>query len=457
MAMDKVEGAINFGGLSSGLDTHKIVDALVEVERKPINRIVAQKEALSTKKQSFDAIATKLRALDEAGRRLAGPVSGLAHQITTSAPEAVSAVCGTGAIGGQFKLEVLALATNDRRYSDSFLDRDGPARFGAGTLTLKQGEGPKIEIKVDGQTSLGDVARQVNDAAAGIGATVMADGVGYRLMLVGSETGAKNAIVVTQTSGLDLGLEASANQVQAAEDAAIRIDGLTTAKRPTNTLSDIVSGVTFTLTAVTNAPATISISSDEAFLEKEVGDFVGAYNEVLSGIRGATEAGDKLDRHKLVGDATLRNLTSSLHRAVTDPIRSASADIFAPTQIGISSQKDGSLKIDATLLKAAIKRNHRMVGQIFSRGSGAEGGGMASRLGDIARRYGQMNVGLLAQRSEGVTQQTKNHDSQIERLNRQVEQREKQLKRQFYDLEETMTKLKNQGNYINQIAPSKPS
>src|SRR6185436_19432299 len=84
-------------------------------------------------------------------------------------------------------------------------------------------------------------------AGLGLSATVVYDGSNYRLVLNGNQTGQSNAINITDTSGLGLGV--AANTVQAAQDAVVRVDNIQVTSS-TNTVTGIIPGVTLRLTGL---------------------------------------------------------------------------------------------------------------------------------------------------------------------------------------------------------------
>src|SRR5690606_9766117 len=66
--------------------------------------------------------------------------------------------------------------------------------LGEGTITLQVGSGEEVEISVSATDTIADIAAAINDADAGLRATLINDGTGSYLTLETEETGSSNVI-----------------------------------------------------------------------------------------------------------------------------------------------------------------------------------------------------------------------------------------------------------------------
>ena len=93
--------------------------------------------------------------------------------------------------------------------------------------------------------NLTGLAKAINDANAGVTATVVTDSNGARLMVKG-KTGAANAFTLSVPGGTTSGLERFASDVMttplAAQDAKVWLDGVAVT-RSSNSFGDLISGV----------------------------------------------------------------------------------------------------------------------------------------------------------------------------------------------------------------------
>ncbi len=110
---------IQFGGLSSGLDTKAIIDALMAVERRGLDRLVARRTVLQAR---ADAYAKVRAALEDLRSKLtAFTVRGLgaARTATSSDPAVLAATATAEAVPGSHTISIEQLATATRAVSQS--------------------------------------------------------------------------------------------------------------------------------------------------------------------------------------------------------------------------------------------------------------------------------------------------------------------------------------------------
>ena len=103
------------------------------------------------------------------------------------------------------------------------------------------------------------------------------------------ETGSENFIGVTYSgadplSFVDLNSDRDGDLTftSADLDAVVSVDGTFTATSSSNTIKDLVQGVTLNLAAA--GTSTVSVTEDSQAVEDAIQSFVGAYNETLTTI-----------------------------------------------------------------------------------------------------------------------------------------------------------------------------
>ncbi len=157
-------------------------------------------------------------------------------------------------------------------------------------------------------------------------------------------------------------------EIVAGQDAQVEVDG-TVLTRSTNTLSDIVPGLTLNLLSATGEATAVSVARDSAKISKSITAFVDAYNELsewvsdqFSGV-GAEEG---VDAKPLSGDGVLRSLKSKFHSAMRTELAAAvGGDLTRLASIGIEIDKEGLYQIDAADLTAALQRDTEAVMRLF--------------------------------------------------------------------------------------------
>src|SRR5690606_5847052 len=100
--------------------------------------------------------------------------------------------------------------------------------------------------------------------------------------------------------------------VTAAKNAELTINGVQIVSG-SNTIKDVIEGVTLTLTKVTSEPATLTVSRDTSAARTAIQGFVDAYNAVQSTIANLTAySADTQVGSVLSGDAVARSVQSSV-------------------------------------------------------------------------------------------------------------------------------------------------
>ncbi len=119
----------------------------------------------------------------------------------------------------------------------------------------------------------------INSANKGVTASVINDGTGFRLVMSSNNTGASNSLKITSSDTTGTGLSKltydpasttnTVSQTQAASDASFSVDGVAITKA-SNTVSDVIPGVTLNLTGTTGTtPTTLTVGVNTDDLVKK--------------------------------------------------------------------------------------------------------------------------------------------------------------------------------------------
>ena len=129
-------------------------------------------------------------------------------------------------------------------------------------------------------------------------------------------------------------------------------------------------------------------------------------------------------------------------------------------QIGISTGKPGSnpttrggyLEIDEEMLDKALKENHQKVKELFgfdSDGDRLTDNGIAFRIGEYLKGMTNFSDGTIKKRADYFAELIKQNDKRVETLNRQLETYRDSLIFKFASMENLISKLKGDGNYLS--------
>ncbi|MDN5346737.1 MAG: flagellar hook-associated protein 2 [Clostridia bacterium] len=341
-----------------------------------------------------------------------------------------------------------------------------------------------FSITVDGKTrnisivesdSLQSIANLINtmppegQTGPGAGDIVNASIVDNRLIITSKTIGASGAITFSDPDHIleRLGLvDGSGNilseaNIQRAQDARFTVDGLTIT-RSTNSITDVIPGVTLNLLGITNANANDTIEPEETIsLEvtndtqkavDAVKDLVDQYNSVMDFISIKIGKGGDLQ-----GDPTLARIQQSLWKMVTERVAGLAGDYQTPWSIGLSTganvgsgtltfDRSGKLTLDTAKLTAALEDNPAAVAAIFTNEGGT---GLAERLDSYLTSLIRSGEGIIPSREKGLQNIMDDLDDQIARLEDRLARKEEQLRRQFTALEQALSALQSQGMWLS--------
>ena len=290
MATDNIASSVmqTLGG-GSGIDIVKLARDLTDVEKLPAEeKITASQEAAEAKISALAVLKFNVQALIDEFNGL-NDASELATPTATTSDSSVVSVVSTdgSAQSGLYDIHVDVLATAQRNLSDVYSSSSQSINGGSGftiNITIPETTGTTTAISVAaGSDTPTGVVSAINAAGLGISATLMAldtSGTQYQIMLEG-QTGAANSFSVDTSIGgsEDLGFhDASYNSsgtppkdYQQAGDADFYYNGVRL-QRASNTLSDVITGVTVSLNAVSSGSdtETVSVVSDRSTLKEKL-------------------------------------------------------------------------------------------------------------------------------------------------------------------------------------------
>jgi len=474
---------ISSAGIGSGLDVAGIVSQLMALERRPLQQLGTVTKRYETQLSAFGKLQSAMTTLRDAARKLTDATTWTPTTVASSNAAVVSATSNGSGPAGSYSLTVGQLAAAQTLVSGtafeastspvgsgSFVIELGTWSAGQAGFTAKPGSTPVTVTIAPGSDSLTQVRDAINAAGAGVTASIVNDASGARLALRSTVTGESNGFRIGlddgaggSTPGDGTGLsrlsypppavatELQATQMQwklAAANATAVINGVDISSE-TNTLSDVLDGLTVNLAQPTTTPVTISVARDNVAMKKSVTDFATAYNDLQKLLREQTrfDEGTKTagalqgDRSAVGLMSTLRNLVGSSSAATTAFTRLA--------DIGLEPQSDGSLKVNDTKLDTAIGKLAELK-TFFS--ANAEGTA-ADGFGVLLRDFGNGALGsegVLTTRQEGLKDRISRNGESATRLEERLALVEKRLRDQYTRLDTNMARLRQLEGYVSQ-------
>ncbi|MFJ9989629.1 flagellar filament capping protein FliD [Pseudomonas putida] len=449
-------------GVGYGLEISKIVDALVKADTSAKSNQIARQSSNNTAILSgIGSLRSALTAFQDAMKKLNDKDAPSFNAFAgTSANESVVKIKTTNtAVAGTYDIRVSQLATSSKVASQQFAG-GASSPIGQGELTISQ-NGKDYKINVAAGSTLQTVRDQINKelGAKGLSANIINEAGGSRLVFGSTTTGAGSDISVSgipelAVDGTKQMTPTSGGYITAlAQDAKFSIDGLelTSSK---NTVDNAISGLSLELTGTTLPTAAtgvkVSVALDNDGLKKSVQAFVDAYNTLRKAVTTLTaptkdSSGNVTSLGPLTNDPTTRSLLGDISKVIAEA--GSGTQLNTLSQLGINTQKDGTLEFNSTKFTAALN-DKKLGSEIQGLFSGE--GGIFDRMTKALDPYVKTG-GSLDSRKSALDKVTKNLQDQQAALDRRTELLTTSLTKKYAALDTALGLMKKQGEQIKSI------
>jgi flagellar hook-associated protein 2 len=439
---------ISFGSPTSGqgFDVSSTVSQIVanlQAVETPWN---TQLTTLQSQDTVLTSLGTDMNTLSNAVDALTNFQGVLAEKEGSSSNESVLELTSASstAVAGSHTISVTSLAQTASWYSDPV----SPTDTLSGTLSFTSASGTQtINIDAaDDDTTLATLAGAINSGSYGVTASVISDGTNQLLSIVSNSSGAAGNFTVSASVTDASNNTINFTQAQTGEDAQFSVDGIS-ATSSSNTVSNVIPGVTFQLLSP-GTDVQVEITNDNSDVETAVGNFVSAYNTVLTDLN--TQEGDDASGNPepLFGSPTISTLQNELQQAL-DFTQSTGA-ITSLTQLGISVNNDGTLTLDNDTLDSVLNSNYQDVVNFFQpSGTFTSFGGNFST---VANNLGNSNPdGVLSLALSQDASQESTLNANISSENTYISTQQAQLTTELNEANETLQEIPSQVDEVNEL------
>ena len=431
--------------------------------RQPITNLEYRRSQLEVKNAVFTDLGAKLASFEHVLERISatGTSSPFRSKAVTSSAETLVTAAATGdALAGAHTVFVTQLARAHAVVSSRY-DQDGTVLSGAqsGTRTFSiTVDGEIYDISVDiapeetDATVLAHIASAINDAADGdvMASYVMDTPTTGKISIRSGSTGTAGSMTFTDTDGLLAALGVT-NATAATDtvggyiyadlggnelDAKVTVDGINVISSD-NLIENVVNGLTFTLLGeqeTGDTPVTLTVAVDTTSIRADVEEFLAVYNDVFAYLVEKTRVdGVTYDRGILAGDFPYVSLRINMRGMMSAYLGAASTDYNALSKIGITSDRSGDFSItDFSLLEEAILADPEALESLF-----AGEGGIATSLAALISSYTEPG-GTISNGKDGISARINLINQNIERQERRLELRERDLRERYAALQEAL-------------------
>lgn len=444
-------------GAGSGIDTASLVTSLVAATRDPKQKVITDRQ--TTNNAKISALASATSSLDTFADALKSLLAGTGYAGTPASNDP-SIVAVSSLPGGVPKLpaqiEVQQLASAQTIASTPVAGATASALVGAGTFDLKVGTNAAVSITVTASSTYADLAAAINASGTGVTASVITDNQGTRLVMKGA-TGEANGFIFTQTSG-DASLAAftwdgttggMSRQTQA-KDAIILLDGVEQ-HYSNNTIDTAIANLRIDLNkAAPGTQVTLATTEPTTSMRDLMVEFVDAYNTLMKALNTATATGaDSSSAGVLNGEASIRDMKRQLSQ-LTSSALATSGTYTTLSSIGVSTNRDGTLKLDSDALDKAIAADPSAITQMLNPSvKSASTPGLAGLMANVRDKIEQKD-GPLATAKTRYEALAKDLAKQLEDLNDQMTDYEAQLSKVYNAMGTRLAAMKATQTYLQQ-------
>lgn len=426
-------------GVGSGLDVETLVAKLVSAERTPADtrlgtaktKLTTQLSAVGTFKSALSALNDKLAALKSGG-------SVGQYAATSSSTDNFTATTTSGAVAGSYDVEVVALAQAHKLTSAAYVGGATTA-LGAGDVTIGVGDESFTVSLSPTANTLADLRDAINNADdnPGVVATLVNESGGTRLLLTSADPGLDHALNVSSSL---IGF----TEKQPAADAHVRIDGFDV-YASSNQIDKAIDGVTINLLkANAGTTYTLGVALDSKAATSAVQAFVTAYNSAISTMNALSKYDSTTKSSAaLNGDNMVRGAMQQLRSIVSGSV-SGAGSFKHLTDLGITTQADGTLKLDSTQLATALSTDKNSVQKLFS----SENGYATQLAAALDRVIG--DDGQIENRNDAIQRQLKDISNQQDALDLRMTKVETRYRAQYTALDTLMAQMQTTSSYLTQ-------
>jgi len=438
---------ISAPGIGSGLDVGAIVDQLMAIERRPLDQLEAGKQNLQTQLSTLGRLKSSLATFQSVVSDLKTLDAFEVYQAESSDETAFTVTANSDAAIGFSDIEVIRLAEAHKMGSLAIADTDTTTLGGAGDAINLTVDGNAFTVNAGGMT-LSEIRDAINDAPdnSGVSASIISENDGsHHLVLSSTETGNDNAMNLSFTGTLGTSLGVTDINDPAVLDSEIKVDGLYTITRSSNSVDDAITGLTLKLVGETTGVAQLTVSRDIDSVKESAQTFVDTFNELRTTMKNMSGDDSALD-------STLRSIESRMRSVFNTPPGGLNGSFNYLTEVGVSFLRDGSLSLDSADLEAAIAGNFADVAELFAHNDQ----GYLFRLDAAIENFVAFD-GQLDTREDSLNDRINAADDRIFEMEFRLGLREKTLLDQFNALDTLMGTLQGTSDFLTQQLAALPT
>lgn len=466
---------IQFSGLASGIDSKALIDAVIEARQKKNELKQDEIDFLNSENDSLGELNTKLLALsDLVDKFRTSNGGGVARKASSSSPTVATAAASASAGNGSYDLTVTSIAdTATGSFTHSYSALSNVVSAGSGTVTVTVGTGSNqvaltasvtggvttVQQLVDALNADSDASGRAVVAAVNVGTSAVPD---YRItvstQVEGTDKGTLDLAASAAITELDAGTPTNVN-ISQASDAVFAIGGVggtgTTITRQSNTVDDVITGLTFQLVSGGGASTKITVGTDPDSTADQMQQIVDAFNDIVAYVNdnnSVTRVEENNSVSNVFGSLAKTRIdddfVSQFKSVMAAASGSSGTSVTSMSELGISTNRDGTLSFDAEAFKTKVSQDPTGATEVLNSFADSAGG-TSGVLYQYTKFQGFIDIGIDANNSE-----IDNLNTAIDQLNRYTDKLRANMEEQFSRLESTIGELQNKQQALSGILAS---
>jgi len=237
---------------------------------------------------------------------------------------------------------------------------------------------------------------------------------------------------------------------QVAADAIVKVDGVSFT-RSSNTVSDVVTGLTLNLKTTTSSAASVDLTRDTSTIKTKIKALVTAYNDAVTIFTEVSDPKSTLETYgkTLLGDSTTRSLKAQLRSIMMSPSTTPGTSVGSLWQMGLTIDQTGVMSLDETKLDAVLASNYTDVVKTFTgnqNGVSAYTVAPAGIAGDAFKKLSTLlsKTGPLLTQSESATTQITKYQAELSKLQTRMDALLLRYQKQFSSMDSLVGNINSQ-------------
>jgi flagellar hook-associated protein 2 len=353
MAVSSTSSSAGGGGSVASIDVAAVVEQLMTIEKKPLDTLTGAINKQKLVISDLGVIKSKVAVFQDALNDFENANSYNTVDVSYTDKSVLSATGSSGALLGNFSVTVSSRASADTWTISGFTATDNAVTVdGSGFAITVAGTSYNSKTPPTGVSALTesptvtDLANWINSLDAEVAASVIqTSGSNYVLQIYGTKTGTDNAVSFT---GLTNPVGGSSTQSTTSGNATVTVNG-TSFTRSSNTISDIVDGVTFKLISTSATAQTVSVTRGSDNSKEVITKMIDSFNDLINTYKSMTANSYNSDKPgTFASDPTtlafINEIKGRFAKGVT--YGSAMTNSISMSSMGIDFLIDGALKFN---------------------------------------------------------------------------------------------------------------